>query len=330
MQQQQKMQQQKQKQKQKIQQQQQKQKMYQRIKSHVGEFVTSVILMKYIVLLYKNDVISHSSVYLKNLSNLLDEQTKPGNIDTTNPLASIHLSHNLINFLIRNLNTHNFIENLRLLCAGGSSNPTTMAKFMEENNSVKLLTPYVNSVLKTVNLPDKNIIDDIYENCVTRDGDFNKFLDETVSFADKIAKEIVSKRNKDLRTLPKPPPQILPQHHKQPPPQILPQHKQQTHGQPKPPPQILPQHKKQTHGQQKQQTHGQHKPTHRNMNNKHRIHEKILATIKHMLERLKNMNKHHLQPQTTVSIPTTSDKAKKLLGFPTDNKKTDGNEQKQA
>jgi hypothetical protein len=331
-------------------QQQQKQNIGERIKSHVKEFVASIILMKYIVLLYKNHVISDlaKKSYLKNLLILLDEQTKPGNINDTNPLASIQLSHNLIKFLIKNLNTHYFIENLKFACTAGHS--IDVMKLVNIMNSVKLLKPYVNSVLKTINLPDKKTIDAIYEESVTTDGDFNKFLDEIVLFADKIA-EVVSKR-----TLPKPPPQILPQHkpthqkhgqHKQTH-QTHGQHKQthqthgqhepthQKHGQHKPTHQTHGQHKQthqthgqhkqthQTHGQHKQthQTHEQHKPTPRHMNNKHHIHEKILAKIKHMLEGLKNMKKHHLQPQKTVSIPTNSEKARKLLGIQTDNKKT--------
>ena len=181
-----------QKQKQKMQQQKEQKEIAERIKSHVENFVVSVILMKYIVLLYKNDVISDfaKKSYLNNLSNLLDEQTKPGDIDTTNPLASIHLSDNLIKFISKNLNTHDFIENLKFACTAGHN--IHVMKLDNIMNSVKPLKPYVNSVLKTVKLPDKEIIDNIYEEKVSKDDDLNKFLQEIVSFADDIAKEIVS------------------------------------------------------------------------------------------------------------------------------------------
>ena len=299
--------------------QQQKQKMHQkeigeRIKSHVGKFVVSVILMKYTVLLYKNQVIYDSAILKESPSshgflNLLKEQTTPGSIDGENPLSSIDLSHKLINFIIDNFDHKFFITKLRSLCLGGSLNFSAMTKIMQ--SKVKPLKPYVNSVLKTINLPDKKTIDDIYEKSVTTDGDFSNFLDQIVLFADKIAKEVVSKRNVDLRTLPKPQPQILPQHKQQ---------THQKHGQHKPTHQTHGQHKQKTH--QTHEQHKQHKPTHRNMNNKHHIHEEILAKIKHMLEGLMNMKKHHVQPQTTVSIPTNSEKARKLLGIQTDNKKT--------
>ena len=273
------------------------QKLGEKIKSHVKNFVVSVILMKYIVLLYKNHVISKyaEKSYLKNLLNLLDEQTKPENINVkdTNPLASIQLSDNLIEFLIKNLNTHDFIQNLKFACTAGHSIDVT--KLVNIMNSVKPLKPYVNSVLRTIKLPDKEIIDDIYKESVTTDGDLNQFFQGIVSFADEIAKEIVH------------PSETFRNHHP-----MTGQQTQQTHG--KQTQQTHGKQTQQTHGKQTQQTHGKQKQKQKqqkqkqqkqqNMKNKNLIPKNIILEIRNVLERLKNRKKHHLRPQTTVSIPT--------------------------